>query len=201
MTGKNRKIVQLTLISIGFFLILATYFYPKINEGKLKDTIVKENEVDTVEIEDVTEDVKDNVFKNVSYKGFYNFDKPFTVKSEKAHILADDPNLVYMTRMNVVMRINNERVVTITSDKGRYNKITFDCYFEDNVRATDGKNIILSENLDLLTNEDAATAYNRVFLSNPEGSLRADKIVYNFETKSYRISMFDDRKVKIKLIK
>ena len=59
----------------------------------------------------------------------------------------------------------------------------------------------MSENLDLLTNEDAATAYNRVFLSNPEGSLRADKIVYNFETKSYRISMFDDRKVKIKLIK
>ena len=91
-----------------------------------------------------------------------------------------------MTRMNVVMRINDERVVTITSDKGRYNKITFDCYFEDNVRATDGKNIILSENLDLLTNEDAATAYNRVFLSNPEGSLRADKIVYNFETKIIR---------------
>ena len=40
-----------------------------------------------------------------------------------------------------------------------------------------------------------------VFLTNDKGSLRADKVHYDFETKYYQISMFSDKKVKIKLIK
>ena len=40
----NRKIVQLSLISIGFLLILVTYFlYPKINENKLFKENILEN--------------------------------------------------------------------------------------------------------------------------------------------------------------
>ena len=45
-----------------------------------------------------------------------------------------------------------------------------------------------------------ATIYNNVRLNSDKGSLQADKIEYNFEKKFYRISMFDDTRVKIKLI-
>ena len=73
-------------------------------------------------------------------------------------------------------------------------------FFEKNVKATDDKTIILSENLDLIASEDIATIYNNVRLNSDKGSLQADKIEYNFEKKFYRISMFDDTRVKIKLI-
>ena len=43
--------------------------------------------------------------------------------------------------------------------------------------------------------------YNDVFLTNDKGSLRADKVDYNFETKYYKVSMFDNTKVKIKHVK
>ena len=46
-----------------------------------------------------------------------------------------------------------------------------------------------------------SSVYNNVFLTNDDGSLRADKVYYDFETKHYQISMFSDKKVKIKLIK
>ena len=85
-------------------------------------------------------------------------------------------------------------------NKGRYNKETYDTFFEDNVKATDGKTIILAENLDLLATEDFVTVQNNVVLTNDSGSLLADKIDYDFETKYYKISMFNDEKVKIKLI-
>ena len=36
------------------------------------------------------------------------------------------------------------------SDKGKYNKVTYDCFFEKNVKATEGETEIFAENLDLL---------------------------------------------------
>ena len=83
----------------------------------------------------------------------------------------------------------------------RDNLFLDDCFFENNVKAIDGETTILAENLDLLATEDSATVYNNVFLTNDKGSLRADKVYYDFETKHYQVSMFSDNKVKIKLIK
>ena len=192
----NKIIVQLSLISIGLFLILATYFfYPKIIESKFLEEETVENAV-------IKTDIKErNTFENVEYKGLYDIDKPFKVKSEKAYILIKNPDVVYMTNMRVTLDMDDGRVIIITSDKGKYNKVTYDCFFENNVKAIDGETTVLAENLDLLASEDSATVYNNVFLTNDKGSLRADKVYYDFETKYYQVSMFSDEKVKIKLIK
>ena len=105
-----------------------------------------------------------------------------------------------MSKMHLVLFMNDGRVVNITSDKGRYNKVTYDTFFEDNVKATDGENIVLAENLDLIASEDVAHIYNNVILKNDESSLRADKIDYDFQTRYYHVSMYSDEKVKIKLV-
>ena len=195
----NKRIIQLSLISIGLFLILATYFlYPKIIKNKLLEEEIVE---DAVTKTDITNSKWRNTFENVEYKGLYDMDKPFKVKSENAYILIKNPDVVYMTNMHVALDMDDGRVIIITSDKGRYNKATYDCFFENNVKAIDGKTTVLAENLDLLATEDSATVYNNVFLTNDKGSLRADKVYYDFETNYYHISMFSNEKVKIKLIK
>jgi len=195
----NKIIVQLSLISIGLFLILATYFfYPKIIKNKFLE---EETVEDVVTKTDMTDSKKRNTFENVEYKGLYDINKPFKIKSEKAYILIKNPDVVYMTNMSVTLDMDDGRVVIITSDKGKYNKVTYDCFFENNVKAIDGETTVLAENLDLLATEDSATVYNNVFLTNDKGSLRADKVYYDFETKHYQVSMFSDDKVKIKLIK
>ena len=195
----NKRIVQLSLISIGLFLILATYFlYPKIIKNKFLE---EETAKDDVTKTDITDSKNRNTFENVEYKGLYDIDKSFKVKSNKAYILLKEPDVVYMTDMYVTLTMDDGRLVTITSDNGSYNKVTYDCFFENNVKAVDGTTTVVSENIDLLSAENYATVYNNVFLTNDEGSLRADKIYYDFETKNYQVSMFTDKKVKIKLIK
>ena len=190
----NKRIIQLGLISIGLFLILTTYFlYPKF----LKEEADKDGMIET----DSIESKERNTFENVEYKGLFDSGKQYTVKAEKAYILVKEPDVVYMTNMHVTLDMDDERVIIITSDKGRYNKVTYDCFFENNVKAIDGETTVLAENLDLLATEDSATVYNNVFLTNDSGSLRADKVYYDFETNHYQISMFSDKKVKIKLIK
>jgi len=190
----NKKIVQLSLVSIGLFLILTTYFfYPKF----LKEKAIKDSSAKT----EVADSKERNTFEKVEYKGLYDINRPFNVKAEKAYILTKDPNVVYMTDMNVTLHMEDGRLVTITSDSGSYNKVSYDCFFENNVKAVDGETTIFADNMDLLTTEDSVKVYNNIFLTDNKSSLRADKIYYDFETKYYQISMFNDRKVKIKLIK
>ena len=190
---ENRKLIQIILIFAGLFLIIATYFYyPKINENKLRGSVIQDKPTD--------EAIKDNTFENVEYKGLYNFDKPFIIVSEKAYVLSENPNIIYMTDMKVTINMSDERTVIIRGDKGTYNKKTYDCFFENNVKATDGKTTIQSENLDLFASKDTAYIYNNVNLISENGSLKADKVDYDFETNYYKISMFNDKKVKINLI-
>ena len=196
----NIKITQLTLVTIGILLIASTYFfYPIIIKNKhlkglKKETVIKEDII-------TKESEESNLFENVEYQGIYNIKNPFKVKSEEAYILTEEPDIVYMKNMLVTLYLDGGKIITITSDKGKYNKISYDCYFEVNVKATDGETVILSENIDLLATEDSASIYNNVILTSEKGSLRADKINYDFETKYYQVSMFNDKKVKIKLIK
>ena len=194
---KKQKKAQLVLISIGLLLVLLTYFYyPYMNKDKLL-----KNQSTREDLEKATDDTRSTTFKNVTYEGLYDLDKPFLVKSEKAYILDGDPDVVYMTNMHVILYLKNERIVNIISNKGKYNKVTNDCFFEENVKATDEKTIIFAENLDLLATENFVKIYNNVKLNDPTGFLQADKIDYDFETKYFKVSMFGDKTVKMKVTK
>ena len=191
----SRKIVQLTLIFIGLFLIIATYFlYPKFNKKIVEKSIIEDRQV-------TMDDTTINTFKNVEYKGLYNFDNPFSIKSEIAHISVEEPDIIHMTGVKASIIMKDGRSVIIISDKGIYNKTTYDCFFEDNVKVTDGETEVFAENLNLLASKDTASIYNSVSITNDKGDLIADKIDYNFETKYYKISMFDNKRVKAKLIR
>ena len=228
----NRKKVQLFLIFVGLLLIFSTYFfYPKINQYNLAKNytaqeewqIAKTTDDDLKKLSDKdfekkydktkkqvkeekqiakTEDSLKTVFNNVEYKGLNDYDKPFVVSSETARVLNDNPDIVYMNNMKVTMYMKDGRIVIITSDQGKYDKLNHDCFFEYNVKATDGETIILAENLDLLATNETASVYNNVILTGKRGSLWADQVDYDFNNEMYQVSMFNNKgKVKIKLVK
>ena len=194
---KIHQKTQIILISVGIFLILATYFfYPYMKKTQLaKNKSIQEDVVKSTDTDQET------TFENIQYQGIYDLDKTFTVNSEKAHILKDEPDIVYMTNMHVILYLSEGRVVDIVSAKGRYNKVTYDCFFEKSVKATDGETKIFAENLDLLATENLVNIYNNVTINYPTGSLQADKIDYDFETKYFKVSMFNDEAVKMKVFK
>ena len=196
----KKKNVQLSLIIIGLLLIFSTYFfYPTINK-----TIVKKDDKSKEEnIILQNEEEVNNLFEKVEYKGIYNVNKSFTIKSETAYISNENTAVVRMLSMHAILDMGNGRVINITSDGGSYNKETYDCFFEGNVKATDSETIIYSNNLDLLSSNDTAAIYNDVIITGNNHSVKADRIDYNFNTKFYHVSMFDNEysnpKVKIKL--
>ena len=193
---KKQRRIQLVLISIGLLLFVLTYlYYPNIAKDKLfKDQSVNKD-FKAVGTEDQI-----TVFEDIEYRGLYDIDKPFKVKSETAYILNEEPDIVYMKNMYVILYLRDSRIVEITSLKGRYNKKNYNCFFEQDVLAVDGDTIITAENLDLLATKNIIEAYNNVNLDNATGSLQADKINYNFDTKHFKVSMFSDKAIKMKVI-
>jgi len=194
---KEQKKTQIFLLIIGILLILITYFYyPYKYESVVEKNLQEEALPPSEELSDKT-----TSFESLEYQGLYDLDKTFLVKSEKAHINEEDPDIVHMTNMHVILYLTDGRVVNILSDKGTYNKGNYDCFFEQNVRASDGETKIFSENLELLGDKSIVKIYNNVVVNYPSGSfLQADNVDYNFETKYFKVSMFDDKRIKMKIL-
>ena len=192
---KKQLKTQITLIIIGFLLIIITYFiYPYSKEVRIDKK--QDSQLDLEQ-----SDNQDSSFEYVEYEGYYNLNKPFIVKSEKALILNNQPDIVYMTNMHVILYLDNGNVLNIVSNKGTFNKVTYDCFFIEKVKATDGETEILAKNLDLLATKNSIEVYNNVVVNYPTGSFEADKVTYDFETKNLKASMYDDRAIKMKIFK
>jgi len=194
---KSQKRTQIVLLLIGSILFFVTYFY----YPSLKNEKITQKPSQKIDMEGKLNNDESTAFEKIEYKGLYDFDKPFVIKSETGYILNDEPDLVYMNKMHVILNLGDGRIVNISSDKGSYNKITYDCFFEDNVKAVEGTTTILAENLDLLATENFVEAYNNVSLDHISGILEADKINYDFITKNFKVSMFSDKTVKMKVIR
>ena len=193
MKRKQQK-VQLVLISMGLLLILLTYlYYPYMNKNKLQDDqfVQKDSEK--------TLNDAQSTFENVEYEGITSTMQKFSVKSESAYILDKNPDLVFMKKMRVELYLKDDRIVTIISDRGKYHKESHDCWFEENVVADDGEIKIFADNLDLLATENFVKIYQQVKLIHPTGTLQADQVDYDFETKYFKVSMFDEKTVKMKV--
>ena len=189
MTAKNRKIIQLSLVAIGLFLILVTYFYPRLEEKTFQQKMT-ENKLET--------DVK-NEFDNVTYKG-ENAGNPFILKAVKAEIREDD-NIFFMEIMLITISLSDREWI-VECEIGKYNKLNYNIFCSKDVKATDGKIIMYSQNLDLLADESARIYNNVVILNEKNSNLYADSVYYDFESRVYNVNMFSDNEsVKIKLIK
>lgn len=192
---KKQLKIQIFLIITGFILIIITYFhFPYSKETKLSKN---QNARQEAEI-NINVDT-DSSFDEIEYEGFYDLNKSFIVKSKKAIIFKKNPDIVHMTNMNVVLRLDDGRVVNIISKEGTFNKVTYDCFFKDKVEATDGETKIFAKNLDLLATENSIEVYNDVFVDYPTGNFEADRVKYDFLTKNLKASMFDNKEIKMKI--
>ena len=191
------KTLQIILISISILLLIITYLYiPRIEQSKLKEkTPEKVQDLNEAPVE------TENFFTNVVYEGNYQVKNPFVIKASKAKVLTASPDIVYMDSMHVTITLASGETVIITSDSGRYDKLNYNIFFENNCEATSGETILKSDNIDLVADEYAKVYNNVVLVDDSKSYIKADLIKYDFESKKYEISMFENKKkIKVKLI-
>ena len=185
----KRKI--LNFFFIIFIIIIVIYFsYSK---------YFKNNK--TPEVKEVQDDIiyNSNIIKDVEYTTRDSDGNEYQIKALEGEIDFSNPNIIYLTGVNAIIKLNNSEEVTIFSNYGKYNSENYDTIFSKNVIINHLDNKITGEYLDFSLERNSMLISRNVIYVNNDNILNADVIEMNIKTKDTKIFMYeDDKKVNVK---
>ena len=188
------KFIQISLLLLAFFLIFFTYFF----NLKKKQPSTNLDQIKTIEPDGQKEKVV-NTFLDVQYSGFDKNGNKFVIGSKYANFKIDRPNVIRMEQTLCTFYFKDGTNLTIVSDYGIYNNITDDMEFTENVKVNYLENILFSEKANFFNAKNELLIEENVKIKSPEGELQADKLDFNLDSKKLKISMYNDKKVNIKV--
>lgn len=199
---KKNLFKKIFLVFVGVSLVLFTYFLVPKQKNKYNITQGNEEIVssDSIPEEKEVENIQ-NTFQNMKYTGQDLKGNTYEIESDYAEIKKDNPDLTYMEIVTAYIYYKDGRIVKITSEYAVYDRKNNNMAFDTNVRVTEAGNLLISDNLDFDTKENSIVAYNNVEFKNEEGVVVADKIFVDLTTKTSKISMYDEKQVKAKILK
>ena len=152
-------------------------------------------------IKNTNEDVSynSNILKDIEYNTKDKDGNEYLITALKGEIDFSNPNILFLTNVRAIIKLNSSEIVTIVSDYGKYNSENNDTIFSKNVIVNYLDNKITSEYLDFSLKKNLMLISKNVIYSNPENSLKADAAEINIKTRDTKIFMYEkDKKVNIK---
>ena len=186
MKRKSIKIILIIFFFTILTLILIKYF--KKDEVKQVESVIKE---------DVSN--KSNVIEDVNYTSKDAKGNEYIINASRGEIDYSNTNIIFLTNVKAVIKLNNSNNINIQSDFGKYNTNNFDTIFSKNVIIDYLDNKIKSEYLDFSLEKNIMIISRNVVYTNTENVLTADVMEMNIKTKDTKIFMFEEeKKVNIK---
>ena len=187
--AKNRNFYIFLLIFT--ILILGFFYYLKIEK---KDQIKSQKVI----IEDEKEIYTSNIINNVSYKANDNRGNEYSINALTGEIDIKDNDIIFLTDVKAVIKLENSENIKITSKFGKYNISNNDTIFSKDVLIEYLENKIKSEYLDFSIVRDTMIVTKNVVYTNATNVMKADVIEMNLSSKNIKIFMhLDQKKVKI----
>ena len=184
---KNLFFIQLTIFFVAVALLYNTYR----DKNKSTETVVK------VKIETSPDT---NSFNDIEYSGFDLTGNKYLLKAVKADFKTESPELINMKIVEAKFYLKDNTVLTVNSDEGLYNNITFDMNFKKNVKADYLTHNLLSDSLSYSNSSAKLIATGNVRGESIEkGEFSADKVEYDLANKTLNFSMYGSKQVKVKI--
>jgi LPS export ABC transporter protein LptC len=188
------KFIQISLLLLAFFLIFFTYFF----NLKKKQPSTNLDQIKTIKPDGQKEKML-NTFLDVQYGGLDKNGNRFVIGSKYANFEADKPNIIKMEQVLCTFYFKDGTNLTIIGDYGIYNNVTDDMEFTENVKMNYLENVLFAEKANFFNAKNELLIEGNVKTKSPEGELQADKLDFNLDSKKLKISMYNDKKVNIKV--
>ena len=194
--------VKTTIQLLIFFLIIIFVFF------FIKNTFLKEQKVivnldlnkDKIIEEIETEKNQNNIIENLNYISIDANGNEYILNAKYGEESKEDSNIIILKQVLGTIKLKNKSDIEIKSDFAKYNSITFDTSFYENVLGFFEESKISSDNLDLFFKNNKAIMYNNIKYLNRNTAANADEISFNLLNGDVNIKMFDKKK-KIQIIK
>ena len=140
-----------------------------------------------------------NIIQDVEYTTRDKDNNEYYIKAAQGEIDFENSNIIYLTNVYALIKLENNENITIFSDYGKYNSENYDTIFTKNVKINYLNNKITSEYLDFSLERNFMIISKNVIYNNPENILEADVLEMNIKTKDTKIFMYEEeKKVNIK---
>lgn len=154
------------------------------------------------QVQDQEEEIyNSNIIENVNYNAKDNKGNHYTINADKGEIDLNNSNIIFLTNVEALIKLNNSENVKITSDFGKYNIVTYDTIFSKKVIIKYLDNEINGEYLDFSIIRNSMIITKDVIYKNINNILKADVMEMDLTTKDMKIFMHsNNKKVNIKNI-
>ena len=187
---KKTTIVQLILFFFIIIILLIVYFnyFKEDNQSsKLSTTSDK-----------IDNNLEENIIENIAYESSDDKGRTYIIEAKTGIIDENDSEVILMEKVSAKVILKNGNIIYIDALTEKYNTLSYETFFKDNVKLNFLDHEVTSDNLDLLFNTNILTAYNNLLYKNLNLSINADKIEIDMITKNSRIFNFDEKNVKIR---
>ena len=194
---RRKTILGITITIFFFFILFFLYF-----KSNQKEEIV-EKKIKLIENqnqEDLEEKIESfNTIEDVSYSAKDIKGNEYSLIASEGTIDQNASNFIFLKYVNATINLKDYRLIKISSDFGKYNIKNYDTIFSKNVIITYLNNKISGDYLDFSLDKNLMIISKGVILENNTGSLKADVVEMNVETKNIKIFMYEeDKKVNIR---
>ena len=181
------------LIQIFLFIliILITFFfftkYFKKEDNKLNEKII--NNIENSEKNSILE---------LSYESTDDKGRNYFITALSGTLEKDNTNSILMNNVTAKIILIDGNIINIVSGKARYNNITLNTDFENNVKIKFLDHKIACDFVKINFEKNILEAFNNLTYDNIDLIMSADKIILDLNSKDTKIFNFDEKKVKIK---
>ena len=183
MTKKKISIIFFVILS---FIVLLIFLYLNFfTEKKIVQSKTQELEGEVY---------SSNLIKDVKYSTKDNDGNEYTITAVQGEIDYSNSDIIYLTDVKALIKLENSENISITSDFGKYNTENFDTIFSKNVTIDYINNKITGEYLDFSLERNSMLISKKVVYTNLDNILNADVIEVNIKTKDMKIFMYEDQK-------
>lgn len=196
MSRKKRlRIIQLSLLLIGSFVIFFSYYYNRVADDK---KIIQAEEKKLIE-KKIQGDAQGDIFYDIEYSGIDLSGNRFILKSEKAITDPEIQNSVNLIGVEATFYFKDETTLKVWSDFGEYNNQSLDIIFKENVKANYIESKLFADLADYSNSNNSLTISNNVKLVDKSGILTADKLYIDIQLKTLDIQTFNENKINANL--
>lgn len=185
MINRKNKIrfIQILLLLISVTIVFNTYF----TNEEPKNIIISSKEKERLKnISKQTENA--DIFYNIKYSGLDLAGNRYVLTSQEAIVDKNLKETVNMKFVNAIFYFKDNTILTINSEFGKYNNKTLDMVFEKNVKANYQDSELYGDKIVYLNTNRTLEISENVILNDIRGTMSADNLLFDLETKKVDIS-------------
>ena len=189
---KRLRIIQICLLIIGLLIVFFTY---KVNNknfaGKTK---LETTDISNQNLEDLNK-TEGDIFFDIEYVGLDLAGNRYILKSKEAFTNTNSTEVIKLKLVEATFYFKDGTILNVFSDEGDYNNLNLDMNFYGNVRGIYGESKLYAQKAEYSNRESMLLISDKVKVSDPQGTLNADKLLFDIKKQKLNITSFKNNKI------